>query len=37
MEQLIHNLTAGIALGLEFAAALMIGAGAVQTDCSTRC
>ena len=30
MEQLIHNLTAGIALGLEFAAALMIGAGALQ-------
>ena len=31
MGQLIHNLTAGIAQGLEFAAALMIGAGAVQT------
>ena len=30
MEHLIHNLTAGIALGLEFAAALIIGAGAVQ-------
>ena len=31
MGQLIHNLTAGIAQGLEFAAALMIGAGALQT------
>jgi uncharacterized membrane protein len=31
MGQLIHNLTAGIAQGLELAAALMIGAGAVQT------
>ncbi len=31
MGQLIHNLTAGIAEGLEFAAALMIGAGALQT------
>ena len=30
MGQLIHNLTAGIALGLEFAAALIIAAGAVQ-------
>jgi uncharacterized membrane protein len=30
MGQLIHNLTAGIALGLELAAALIIAAGAVQ-------
>jgi uncharacterized membrane protein len=31
METLVHNLTAGIAVGLEFAAALIIGAGALQT------
>ena len=31
MGQLIHNVTAGIAVALEFAAALMIGAGALQT------
>jgi uncharacterized membrane protein len=31
MGYLIHTLTGGIALGLEFAAALVIGAGALQT------
>jgi uncharacterized membrane protein len=31
MGQLIHNVTSGIALALEFAAALIIGAGALQT------